>query len=227
MSVLKKWSSLEYTINQRNTREKVLLLFTGIAAILFCWELGVRTPIMKTMKKYDTDTVSTKKQITETQVQLQTILQKIRSDPSKSLNTQRNKLLEEIQSLQVKLNQLMSSLVRPNEMIGLLRSFVDEEKSIDILSIKNLEPVALTVEKVSNSQQKEEQKTVTMRLYKHGVNVQLKGNYFDALEYLQKLENVDKKIIWEMVDYQVDAYPLASITVTIKTISDQRSWIGV
>ena len=46
-------------------------------------------------------------------------------------------------------------------------------------------------------------------------------------EKLLKLERIDKKIIWDLIEYKVDKYPLASIHLTVKTISDQRSWIGV
>lgn len=223
-----KFVAVEYAINQRSIREKVLFLLTGLAAIVFSWEMMVHAPLVVSVKKYKKDTISAKKQISDTKIQVETVLQKIRSDPSKALHQQRDTLVAEVRTMDTKLNQLMGSLVRPNEMIGLLKSFVDEEKSMDIVAVKNLAPVALQVDKPSTSRDKEEKKpVVTVKLYKHGVDLQLTGNFFDTIEYLEKLERIDKKIIWDLIEYKVDKYPLASIHLTVKTISDQRSWIGV
>ncbi len=226
--MLNKLRSFEYVINQRNMREKSLFLLTGLFLIVFIWEMTVHDPLVKSVKKYKKETVSTKKQISDTKIQLETVLEKIRSDPSKALNEQRDSLTVEVRTLDMKLNQLMGSLVRPNEMIGLLKSFVDEDKTVTIVSMKNLDPTALQVEKPSTSRDKEEKKPVVkVKLYKHGVDLQLTGNFFDTLNYLEKLEQIDKKIIWDLVEYKVDKYPLATIHLTVKTISDQRSWIGV
>lgn len=227
--MLNKFTAFEYAINQRNMREKSLFLLTGLAAIVFIWEMTLHAPLVKSVKKYKKEAVSAKKQISDTKIQVETVLEKMRSDPSKALNEQRDTLTAEVRTLDVKLNQLMGSLVRPNEMIELLKSFVDEDKTVTIVSMKNLEPTALQVEKPSTSRDKEEKKTqvIKVNLYKHGVDLQLTGNFFDTLDYLEKLEHIDKKIIWDLVEYKVDKYPLASIHLTVKTISDQRSWIGV
>ncbi len=226
--MLSRLSAFEYAINQRNMREKSLFLLTGLAAIVFIWEMTLHAPLVKSVKKYKKEAVSTKKQISDTKIQVETVLEKIRSDPSKALNEQRDALTAEVRTLDVKLNQLMGSLVRPNEMIGLLKSFVDEDKTVTIVSMRNLEPTALQVAKSSTSRDKEEKKPVVkVMLYKHGVDLLLTGNFFDTLDYLEKLEHIDKKIIWDLVEYKVDKYPLASIHLTVKTISDQRSWIGV
>ena len=56
--------------------------------------------------------------------------------------------------------------------------------------------------------------------------MQFEGEYFQTLQFLQRLETVDG-FYWQLFDYQVDGYPRAIITIQLNTLSLEEGWIGV
>jgi len=64
-------------------------------------------------------------------------------------------------------------------------------------------------------------------VYKHSVKITLKGEYFSVIAYLQKLEALNWKLFWENIEYQVDRYPGAVVTLEVYTLSTDRGVLGV
>jgi MSHA biogenesis protein MshJ len=60
-------------------------------------------------------------------------------------------------------------------------------------------------------------------LYRHGVEITLKGSYFDLLQYLAELEKPPARFLWGEAELQVEKYPEVRLTVQLHTLSPQRS----
>lgn len=60
-------------------------------------------------------------------------------------------------------------------------------------------------------------------LYRHGVEVTLRGSYFDLLQYLSALEKLPAGLLWGSAELQVEQYPEVRLTVQVHTLSNQRS----
>jgi len=59
-----------------------------------------------------------------------------------------------------------------------------------------------------------------LTLYKHGVDVVVKGNYPALLAYLQSLQGNPNRMYWASVQLDATAYPEAALRMTIYTLSD-------
>jgi MSHA biogenesis protein MshJ len=60
-------------------------------------------------------------------------------------------------------------------------------------------------------------------LYRHGVEMTLKGAYFDLLQYLAELEKLPSGLLWGSAELQVEQYPEVRLTLQVHTLSTQRS----
>lgn len=60
-----------------------------------------------------------------------------------------------------------------------------------------------------------------LTLYKHGVDVTMKGKYPALLSYLQSLQRSPNRMFWFNVKLDVGTYPEASLRITIYTLSDR------
>ncbi len=58
-------------------------------------------------------------------------------------------------------------------------------------------------------------------IFKHGVDVEIQGNYLDLLAYLKNLEASSKNVFWSDVKLLSQKYPDASLRLTIFILSDQ------
>jgi MSHA biogenesis protein MshJ len=59
------------------------------------------------------------------------------------------------------------------------------------------------------------------RLYKHGVEVAVKGRYASLLPYLQGLERNANGVFWSSVRLDVQQYPDLTLRMTLHTLSVQ------
>jgi len=59
--------------------------------------------------------------------------------------------------------------------------------------------------------------------YRHGVELTLKGSYFDLVQYLAQLERLPARLLWGRTELQVEQYPEVRLTVQVRTLSTQPS----
>lgn len=62
-------------------------------------------------------------------------------------------------------------------------------------------------------------------LYRHGVEVTVRGNYLDMVDYMNALEALPTRMFWSRARLDVDAYPDARLTLTLHTLSLDRQWM--
>lgn len=57
--------------------------------------------------------------------------------------------------------------------------------------------------------------------YRHGVELVLRGSYFDHLQYLAQLEKLPARIIWGRAELMVEKYPEVRLTLQVRTLSSE------
>jgi MSHA biogenesis protein MshJ len=57
--------------------------------------------------------------------------------------------------------------------------------------------------------------------YRHGVELTLRGGYFELLQYLARLERLRGRFLWGRTELQVEKYPDVRLTVQVRTLSSQ------
>ena len=67
----------------------------------------------------------------------------------------------------------------------------------------------------------------TTDLYRHGVELQLEGSYLGTLAYLKQLESLEWRFEWNALVFDIQDYPIGTVTIEVYTYSTERDWIGV
>ena len=60
-------------------------------------------------------------------------------------------------------------------------------------------------------------------VFRHGIEVSLKGNYLAMLPYLERLQRSSSRLAWSEARLEVTAYPEARLTLVLYTLSGQKS----
>jgi MSHA biogenesis protein MshJ len=126
------------------------------------------------------------------------------------------------------IDQYTAELITPQNMQTVLQELLRKQPQLSVLAMSSfsepvqlpsVEPVAVTA--VSNPP--------AITLYRHGLELQLEGGYFDLLNYLQAVQASGWQLNWDSLDYQVgDAGPgKASIRLKLYTLSRHAGWVGV
>lgn len=58
-------------------------------------------------------------------------------------------------------------------------------------------------------------------IYRHGVEITVKGRYPQLVAYMEKLQKFPKRVFWSEVQLTVSPYPVNVLKVVIYTLSDQ------
>jgi MSHA biogenesis protein MshJ len=62
-------------------------------------------------------------------------------------------------------------------------------------------------------------------LYRHGVEVTVRGNYLDMVNYMEALEAMPTQLFWGRAQLEVEEYPGARLTLTLYTLSMDQKWM--
>ena len=57
----------------------------------------------------------------------------------------------------------------------------------------------------------------------YGLEMTLRGSYFDLTQYLTDMEKLPARLLWGPVELQVEKYPEVRMTLQVHTLSTQRS----
>ena len=55
----------------------------------------------------------------------------------------------------------------------------------------------------------------------------LQGNYANILRYMQSLEKLDWRLLWDEIELETQEYPNIEIRLVISTISMREEWVGI
>jgi MSHA biogenesis protein MshJ len=206
--------------------------------LLIIIQLLVVQPLETEKKNFAAKIQSVSVDLNQLNEQLETT-QKLLSVSSKvKLGKQLKSLEVQIEQQKKLLKQLTDNLIAPQQMAVMVEKLLKQRGRLKLLSLKNLEPIGLP-EKTStdtpaneennqnietkNSDQAEQ---TPVLVYRHPLEIKLKGRYFEVLNYLKALENNEYNFYWEKLDYRVDKYPLAEVTIKLSTLGTEPQWIG-
>lgn len=53
------------------------------------------------------------------------------------------------------------------------------------------------------------------------------GGYLETMKYLERLEAMDERLGWVMVEYEAAEWPAGSARIRVRTLSLEPAWLGV
>ena len=158
----------------------------------------------------------------------QTQLAAVRSEFEKLLRTQsaaeEQPEFRALQELERRLAQIeeaiaakQHALVAPERLPNLLQDLLARAREVKLESLRVVPAVPL---------QEGAAKSEGAPLYRHGVELTVRGSYLDLLRYLEELERRPARLLWGRLDLHADPYPNVKLTMTVHTVSPQRSLLG-
>lgn len=166
----------------------------------------------------------------ELQRQFDMLQQQVGSDPDAAKKAELAALTAESKELDQELKSSTSALVHPEEMNGLLEHLLARQRGLRLLSMKTLAPVSMQKTEAKEGVGEpagEKAKAPEFGLYRHGVEIRLEGSYADLQAYLEQLEKMPERLLWDRLSYRVIDYPRAEMKLTVYTLSADRTWLAL
>lgn len=224
MSAL-SWASLSRRYEALTQRERVLVALGLILGPLLIGNALFLDPQL-TLAKGAQNTIATESaSLTALQAQVVTLQQQLNIDPDAGKKAELAALSAERDKLDEQLRQFGSSLVRPEDMNGLLERLLAKYSGLRLVSLKTLPPQSVIGQKEPAKDSEGKQVERSFDLYRHGVEIRLEGNYGQLQAYLTQLEKLPQRLLWGQLNYRVIEYPRAEMTLTVYTLSPDKTWL--
>jgi MSHA biogenesis protein MshJ len=199
------WERIAARIDEMALRERAMLFATISLVLVALAYVGFIDPVLVKQKSLIERAKRDQSQLAAVRAQIEGVLKEQHADPEQAaLRELERRVAEAEQALAAKKQGFAAATRLP----ALLRDLLGQGR-----------PVRLEALRVLPGTQVE----TGDELYRHGVELTLKGAYFDLLQYLADLEKLPAGLLWGPADLQVEQYPEVKLTVQVYTVSPQRT----
>lgn len=223
------WQKANAKLDAMSLRERVLTFFALLVVLIAVAYLLLISPLLGKQKRVSEQISQQQKLMQDMQSQL-AALEKARMDEPNSPMQQRlkqsKKALAEAEEM---LRGQSKRLVEPEKMVSLLEQVLRKNERLHLVNLQTLgvtpllDKPAVTPSGASGVNVVSTDKQV----FKHGVQITLQGSYADLLQYLSALEKAPVQMFWGAAQMKVVQHPTVELTLTLYTLSLDKTWLQV
>lgn len=214
-------------------RERWMVFIAGIAVVYGVLNALVLDPMLNKQHLLTTELAQSQMQLSDMQTQISNIQQNPVVDIDRENQQNITGLNAKVQTQQQQLNDLQNNLVSPERMPALLKSLIRNDADLQLVSMKTLTPENFLIQKDDALQSSTGAassgipKSSEAVIYKHALALTLAGNYLDLLHYAESLQALSNQVLWENAVLTSKEHPVNELTVTVYTLSLDKTWLSI
>lgn len=219
-----RWEQLVGKVEAMSLRERALIFAAAAFVLISLINALFLDPLLVQQKRLSSQVVQQQEKMKELQAQLVALLQAKQSDKDAPQRARIAQLREQLSQGDAYLKETQDKLVPPEKMAVLLEQVLSRNARLQLLALETL-PASLFIEPEGDAAQ--HAAAAEKQIFKHGVQITVRGSYADLLQYLRALENLPTQMFWGMANMQVAKYPNAELTLTLYTLSLDKQWLQI
>lgn len=202
------WQRLVARIDEMSLRQRGMLFATVSLVVVVFAHVALLEPLLMRQKSLIERSNRDQSQLAAVRAQIEGLLkeqQQTAKDPEQLAVAELEKRLAELEKA---LASRKEAFVAPNRLPDLLRSLLGSGQGVTLESLRTVPGIPVQG---------------GMDLYRHGLEMTLRGSYIDLTQYLTEMEKMPARLLWGPVELQVEKYPEVRMTLQVHTLSTQRS----
>jgi MSHA biogenesis protein MshJ len=226
------WERASAAIDGLSLRERTMIFIAAAFVVVSLMNTMLLDPLLARQKLLSSKLEQRQEKMKELQAQMQNMLQAKRDDQHSPLRNRLAQLKQQLNEQDSYLQSRTDRLIEPGKIAGLLRKVLDNNGRLQLVELKTL-PVSLLIEKSQEKLQGSETNTPGKQagshkqIYKHGVQITVRGGYLDLIRYVSALEKLPEQMFWGEASLSVEKYPDSLFTLTLYTLSLDKTWLAV
>jgi MSHA biogenesis protein MshJ len=209
-------------LNARSARERIFLAAACLTIPVLLWDSALMEPLEARRLEADKKIGSLKNDVMRLEGETEKIAKELSIDLDEENRDRKKNLMDSLTRLHEVVDKRTEDLIPPAEMTRVLKQMLLRQAGLRLVRLESLpvEPLFETPEGIEVDSEGGD-------LFKHGVVIEVLGDYASTVLYLQAVENLPRRFFWESLDYEVIEYPTARITLTLRSLSTQEGVVGV
>ncbi|WOB09554.1 type II secretion system protein GspM [Piscinibacter gummiphilus] len=238
MTMKDRWKQLSARYAALAPRERALLPGAVCFAILMLGHLLVIEPATKERRLLQQRLAQETNDLTVAQAQL-TVLQAKLKNPDAEVRAQLEALRLQARNADDQFKKLQGSLVPAQDMSDWLSGLLQAQRGLQLVGLRTL-PVTSVTELVDGGKPASPAAAATAAtaasapaadaatpdgwLYRHGVEITVRGSYPELVAYLQTLERMPRRVYWGELKLDAQQSPAVVMTLVVYTLSVEKTW---
>jgi MSHA biogenesis protein MshJ len=232
---LKSFKDLADRIDALSIRERGII-FGGILAILFVVAFNMIFAPMRAEQASLEKAITAKfEQTGKLQAEAKRMSEELVQDPNAANRTRIADLKNQLAATEAEVAAVTRGLVSPKDMARMVEQILATNRAVQVVRVENLPSLSLLdppadpakPPPAGASPAPPPAPAAGIGLYRHGMRIQVKGNYLDIIRVLRSMEGLPWKVFWGEVSVKTEKYPQSHATVVIYTLNQDRAWIGI
>lgn len=234
-----RWIQFAARIDALTLRERIMVFAASAAAILFLVHFMVLGPQLRRQDALKAQISQQNNNIEGIDNEIRARVEAAQADPDAATRTRLAAVRKETEDLAVQLRAMQNGLVAPERMAPLLDSILRANGRLSLVSVRTLpaESVLEAGRRAAGASPGAAQEAgqaaagaaaapgTAELLYRHGVEITVRGGYLDMIDYMAALESLPTQLFWGRAQLEAETWPSSRLTLTLYTLSLDRKWM--
>ena len=214
-----RWQALQVWFGLRPARERLILMLAIGVVLGYAWLLLGLDTLTAGAADAERQLLQIQRENAALSNAHAALKNSAEEEPNSALQRQIARLEAQNARLDVEVGAMSVTLVEPERMAMVLSRVMAKQPNIELIGMQNRSAEQLFFRAVDSGE--------PLVVFKHGLRLELKGRYLDALKYLADIEALGVRFFWESVTYEAEEYPDGILTIDVFTLSTQEQLINV
>ncbi len=217
------------SIDAMALRERVMFFGAVALVLMTLLQVFLLTPVLSRRFQLSTQIAQQEDETKAIQAQIQALVRPKLQDQDELNRDRLKSLREQMTQLDRQFEQQQLQFVAPEKMVAMIENLIVENRKLQLISLRNLPSTGLSpgAGAPSGAAGGQARAADERQVFRHTVELSLKGSYFDLLEYIAALEGMQQRVFWDGFELSVAEYPQSVLKLTIYTLSPEKSWLTV
>lgn len=228
------WVKLNSKFEAMSKRERLLVAAAILFVIASLADTFLLTPMISRQKMASEQLRQQQVKLSAVQSQIAALMQASSLNANSPQRIQLNQIRQDIATGNAFLKSSREKLVQPEKMAGHIRQLLNRNNSLQLVLLQTLPVTPLLdgageVDKDADyaAQTAATATTQEQLVYKHGIQLTLRGSYLELMQYVNALEKLPQQMYWGKAQMSVVEYPVTDLTLTLYTLSLDKTWLQI
>ena len=226
------WEKISLKLAAMTRRERLLVFATVFILFASLINTLLLEPALAKQKLLRSQLLEQQEKVNAVQAQIAAIQQINSPNANSPQRMQLNRIKQDIAEGYAFLQSSREKLVLPEKMAEHLRQLLNRNIQLQLVALQTL-PVTPLLEQAPDKDAVQGKDAAQVKgaqeqqVFKHGVQMTLRGNYLDLLQYVSALEKLPQQMFWAKAQLSVTKYPAAELTLILYTLSLDKTWLQI
>lgn len=217
-------------VDAMSVRERVLI-FAAAAYLLVTLSMTLfLDPLLEQQKKLSSQVVQQQSKMRDLQAQMDAAMLARKNNENSPLHQRLASVKQQLAEGADYLQFRSDHLVEPEKMASLLEQILNRNGRLKLVSLQTLPAAPLNEKMVAKSDGAAAEGGAAVpdrQVFRHGMQLTVRGSYLDLLQYLDEMEHLPSQMFWGKVQMSVAEHQEVELTLTLYTLSLDKTWLQI